>query len=329
MADTKVNLKDYSDSFDIIISTPELNDDFNLVNNDYMDVQAFLFTLENQIYTSKQLSLKPCEDSDLKKFTPKFTTNQFKNAICFDKTQNITLQGNYRINSKAAYLKFRFVACTGKSTCKSPQETEQFARNTVFMLQTVQAEFAYDVYSDSFDPPKEDYMPTVIVPRFHHYGPFNQYRAGSKLHTGVGFELSVDEYIIEDSKWNVPGLATARDKKFLAILDKTTFEMSNGGEPVIHAFNFDLSLKSREYQRTVKSYVGALSDSGGLFDILLIIFMTVYSVVAKPFEKLNVLLKFYELQVGEDRAHSERSLFFLMRYWLYEHFISPFTQHCT
>lgn len=60
----------------------------------------------------------------------------------------------------------------------------------------------------------------------------------------------------------------------------------------IYVVNLQLSYKSKQSNRRVQSYFGALSDVGGLFDIIFLFIMTLYAMLVKPLDHLNLLREF-------------------------------------
>lgn len=100
MAETKIDLSDYKDSFNFFISTP-FNQTINLLNNDYIEISANLFTLENEkIKKLQSVPMKLCGDLFKKMFPAKRVGAFGKNAICLDTSQSIELKGNYDINEE-------------------------------------------------------------------------------------------------------------------------------------------------------------------------------------------------------------------------------------
>lgn len=125
-----------------------------------------------------------------------------------------------------------------------------------------------------------------------HFGPYSDYKVNPYFQTDYIYTMQTDTITFDDSKWNIPGLDSARTHSFLTV--QPDIEAAFWGDSIA-TYRFRPINKSVQYERQVKSYLQALSEAGGLFDILLLIFLLAYEVLFRPLDQLEILQEFYQL----------------------------------
>ena len=98
-----------------------------------MYLEASLFTndfVDGRLQSRVEiLPMHPCNENDIF-FKPKENVAdgfQFAidSALCFDNLQDIEIWGNFD-STKAQVIRVRVMRCSGKSTCKSDEEIDEF-----------------------------------------------------------------------------------------------------------------------------------------------------------------------------------------------------------
>ena len=82
MRELRLNLTEHSDSFNIMINT--LNG-VDLLNNDFVQLEAFTRYQYNERLEKKDMKLKYCDEQDIEKFNFGRNTTVTNNSVCLDR----------------------------------------------------------------------------------------------------------------------------------------------------------------------------------------------------------------------------------------------------
>lgn len=147
------------------------------------------------------------------------------------------------------------------------------------------------------DGNKATYKPIEVRSKKIHQGPFDDYGVNPYFKNEYWYTLREDEINFDDSYWNVPGIDSSRSHSFLSVTPKIVASWWGNH---IATYNFLLENQSVQYERQIKSYVSALSETGGMFDIILLVFMFTYEIFLRPLAQLDMLRDFLHMLNGCD-----------------------------
>lgn len=101
MPNERINLKDYADNFNLVVSMPYFHDaSFNLLNNDYVQLTASIWVKDGSNYAAKStVKMKPCDKELMKILGHGIDKLDFKNSVCLDTTQDVELRGVHHSNA--------------------------------------------------------------------------------------------------------------------------------------------------------------------------------------------------------------------------------------
>ena len=133
-------------------------------------------------------------------------------------------------------------------------------------------------------------MPIIVQPLYILTGPIRNYNHKNPKIPYTEFHIREDFVTVQDNPWNLEGITEKRTASFINI---HKYDEYGWYEPnTIQGIMLSLDNKSVMYERTVQSYVDALCESGGLIDILFIVFFSLNWTIIKPFETLQILQDF-------------------------------------
>ena len=89
-----MNLKNFSDSFNLIFGFSNLPKNINIFDNDYFELKGYLWTEKGKLDNADTIKLDYCNDSDLE-ILPEKSRAFYKKSVCFKDYSKIDLKNDW------------------------------------------------------------------------------------------------------------------------------------------------------------------------------------------------------------------------------------------
>ena len=145
----EISMDKYLSSFILTIGIE--NPDIDIMNNPFFQFQTAQVENDWKI-TKTDLALRKCtEDEHLHIYDH---SEEYKNNICIGDYSNLKIQSDWNLEEEKFITPYIMViecqnATENNNWCKSPEEIQEFMRNTMFNVQTVETTFFDNIYKDN------------------------------------------------------------------------------------------------------------------------------------------------------------------------------------